>query len=274
MKRAIILAGAVLLAGCGGRTMELPARAPDLYQALEASKDAPELSRRISGMGFSRISVIPDPARVSRDGPGTGYRWPGQTADQFIMFWRVFTLAPKIQADGTREYALKRSPKGVPRTLALDEPPLLASLADEGDALARSGKWRAAGRAYEKSRRQAPTLPLLHARLGDCHTALGNFAQAFASYSRAIAIGGPNPDIFSSLGEMLEKSRHSREAEDAFEKSAGLDPDNPARWVRLARAQLRHGKPAPANKSLARALALDPACAEARKLESAMGKKR
>ena len=256
----------LLLAGCGGRTLELPANSPGLIQSIESSTDAAGLSRQLAQMGYSRISVT-----FSSTPAGQEYRWTPETSDRLIMFWRIFTREPRVFNNGTREYALKLTPQGEPRTIALDEPPLLAELASKGDALARSGKWREAGRAWEKARLLTPSLPLLHARLGDFHTATGEYAKAFADYSRAIAMRGAHPDIYTGLGIMFEKSRRPRDAEDALEKSAGLDPDSPARWVRLARSQFLHGKKAPALKSLTRALALAPGNPEALKLKSVIG---
>jgi len=264
--RAVFLVCALVLTGCGRRTLDLPASAPLLQKEIVESRDAAELSRRLSGMGITRIRVGSESAPESR--------WTPETGDRLVMFWRIYTGHPVTRADGSREYALIKSPQGSPRVLALDEPPLLQTLAVPGDALARSGKWREAGRAWETARRQCPSLPVLHARLGDCHTATGNYAKAFSSYSRAISMGGPNPEIFSRMGEMFEKSRRPRDAEEAFEKSAGLDPDNPARWTRLARAQASHGKRAPAVISLDRALALDPRNAPALELKSTLGRKR
>jgi tetratricopeptide (TPR) repeat protein len=264
MRRAMV-AATLLLAGCGGRTMELPARAPELLGAIGSSSDAAGLSAQVSRLGYSRISVAP--------GATADYRWTPQAGDRLIMFWRIFTEYPETGADGTRVYRLRKRAHGAPRTLGLDEPPLLAGLAGAGDALARKGKWGEAARAYEKSRRLVPSFPLLHARLGDCSARQGKYREAFESYSRALAMGGPNPDIYALLGGMLEKWGKTDLAIDAMEKSAGLDPDAPARWTALAQMQFQHGKKAPAMKSVDRALALAPADAEALRLKSATGGK-
>lgn len=268
-----IMALALALAGCGNRTLDLPARAPELFSAVEASQDAPDLSRKILRMGYFRVSTAPETGPVRPAPPEREYRWTPQTSDRLIMFWRIYTEPPAVSANGTRVYRIRTKPRSAPRTLSLDEPPLLAELAKPGDALAARGKWREAGRAWESARRQAPTLPLLHARLGDCHTALGEYLPAFVSYSKAVAMGGPHPDIFSAMGEMFGKFGKPRDAEDSFEKSAGLDPDNPGRWARLARSQFRHGKTVPALASANRALAMDPGNTEALALKALMEQK-
>ena len=263
--RPIALILAALLAGCAGRPLDLPACTPELIRIIGEAKDAPDISRRLHSKGYTRILVSGN--------SGDEIRWTPATSDRFIMFWRHFTAAPQTLKSGAIEYAIKKAAHGVPRPLALNEPPLLTGLADAGDALFRRGNYRGAARAYENSRQQAPSLPLLHARLGDCHTRLGNYSAAYPAYSRALAMGGPSPDIFSAMGEMHEKFRRPFDAEDAFEKSAGLDPDNPARWVRLARSRLRNGRKTPAMKAIDQALAIDPTNSTALQLKSAAGKK-
>jgi Flp pilus assembly protein TadD len=73
-----------------------------------------------------------------------------------------------------------------------------------------------------------------------------------------LALAGPADAACPALPEAYSSAGDQPRALDAFERCASLAPDGPGRWIDLAGAYARSGRPQDAEAAAAKARALDP----------------
>jgi tetratricopeptide (TPR) repeat protein len=96
-----------------------------------------------------------------------------------------------------------------------------------GDALARSGDWTGALRAYDRGLRRQPDHTLTLNARGTVLAAHGEFDQAVLDLTRAASMTPVLGDAAASLGATyLAKGSGARGAFDAFTRALDNDPDN------------------------------------------------
>ena len=89
------------------------------------------------------------------------------------------------------------------------------------------------------------------------------FAEAEAAYRRALELQPDRAEAVSDLGHLLLEQKRAEEALSWQEKAIALQPDNATFHYRLAAAQFYRGDPHASEASCRRAIALNPAYAQA-----------
>ncbi len=247
------------------RTMHLPAQENILHDLINVSRDGNDIHRWMRDLGFVEIHSDP-PAASTRHADGDKVagtmKWTATMSGNYLSFWKLFVEPGHRDASGLRRYRIRTGPNR--RTLGLDEPPGLIELLSPGNALYKQGKVRQALRAYNEVRRTVPGLPALVVAMAKCHLRLKEFRIAERRYQQAISMAGPLPDLYDSLGRTYQGMKLPRPAAEAFERAAGFDADNAARWIKAARALERAGLNAAARAAIRRALVREPGNRRAR----------
>ncbi|MBA2124970.1 hypothetical protein DLM45_01850 [Hyphomicrobium methylovorum] len=91
--------------------------------------------------------------------------------------------------------------------------------------------------------------------------------DAIAACKRSLALQPKNSEAYAVLGNLLKNAENSAEATEAYLTALRLKPDQPVVLIRLSALMLQAGNVEAAMTYCRRALAADPANAEAKKLE-------
>lgn len=152
--------------------------------------------------------------------------------------------------------------------------------------------------------RLTPEFTAIHGNLGVAYRLAGDLDRAFDVYQQALELEARDPSVLNNLARLLSSMGREEEAQAAlkaaslreatpyllitrgdlearegdhrralkmYKKAKRADPDLADPWVAMAQAQLALGKERAAHRSLRKALKLEPAHAEARKLAERLG---
>ena len=147
------------------------------------------------------------------------------------------------------------------------EPALLLNL---GLALADAGDLVGAATAYRQAVTANTQQPIALVNLGIAVERGGDVAGAAAAFKQAIVIDPTSPLGYLNLGTSALRDDRSAESVGWFEQALRRDPGLAVGHFQLALALLKEGKLERAAASVRRSLALDPANAEAVKLDAAL----
>jgi len=131
-------------------------------------------------------------------------------------------------------------------------------------ALAALGRHAEAVLAYEAAIAHAPetTQAALHEACGHSLRALGRGAEASLAFERAVALAPHEPQrrlvALLHRGTLVEQEQGPAAALQLFEQAAQEFPDSADAWAVLGVVQQHLGSPEQAERSLAKALTLDP----------------
>jgi predicted O-linked N-acetylglucosamine transferase (SPINDLY family) len=136
-----------------------------------------------------------------------------------------------------------------------------------GIAYQARGDLAAAETAWRHSVESNPFYLKPWANLGVLLEKQGRVAEARACYERGLSHAGPDSrdaaQLLNNVGNLLDDAGEVSAAIQAFERAAGLAPDDPRMLVNLGTALLGVGALDAARAQLAKARALDPALLEA-----------
>jgi tetratricopeptide (TPR) repeat protein len=124
-----------------------------------------------------------------------------------------------------------------------------------------------------------PGFSLAYTGLGDVHVDRGQYRQAEQAFQKALALKPRQdyPDTYIGLGEMYLNTKKFQEARKSFALAGDRDPFDADAYLGQARALLRLGRPADAEKCMEKCLALIPLHLEGGtllvELQLGMGKK-
>lgn len=129
-----------------------------------------------------------------------------------------------------------------------------------GNACLLVGKTKRAIEVFEMLTEMEPDASVHFCSLGKALIAAGRLREGMNAYERAVLV---DPDdahtFFDRLGHVLNRFGHVSEAEEAVNRSIGIDSGNPATHCSLGDILIRQGKVREGTASYERAIGLDPA---------------
>ena len=147
------------------------------------------------------------------------------------------------------------------------DPALAEPYAGMGDALFRLKRYEEAVGHMERALSMQPGSPMarsLHYLAGVASEELGRPEAAAEHYERALATDPRYPEALNRLAALRFGQQRYEEALDLYRALAGIDPDNANVHADMGAALYQAGRADEALRSFNRALALDPAHAQAR----------
>jgi ribosomal protein S12 methylthiotransferase accessory factor len=101
-------------------------------------------------------------------------------------------------------------------------------------------------------------IPSIYVHLGSCQKDLGNFQEAAAAFTQAVALSPDLKEAHHLLGFCCFKLEDYQQAVECFEKAIELDPGSAMDYANLGINLQRLGHPKEAAYVLKQALELDP----------------
>lgn len=177
-------------------------------------------------------------------------------------------------------------------------------LNNKGVEAIRNGDYDTAIELLTRARHLTPEFTAVHGNLGVAYRMSGDVDQALNVYRQALEYEARDPSVLNNLARLLsslgrEDEAHAalqaanlrdatpfllitrgdleaqagnpREALKLYKKARRADPDLADPWVAMARVQLSLGETRAAQRSVRRAVKVDPAHAEARELAERLG---
>jgi tetratricopeptide (TPR) repeat protein len=133
-----------------------------------------------------------------------------------------------------------------------------------GLAFARKQMWKEAERELSETTRLAPNDTMAWIALGHARTAANEPDEAATAFSAALALDPLNEEAATGLSAVLAGAGRLEEAEAALAKAMQENAKSPALWNNLGVLRTRLGRYGGAVEAFDRALALDPAFADAK----------
>ncbi len=104
------------------------------------------------------------------------------------------------------------------------EPVQAAETVAEAERLIDSGRYTDAETMLRDIIRKSPKNARAHQLLGDAYKRQSRFEEALAEYGRALELGGPNAELYKSIGTVNKWSGNRTAAEEAYKKALELKP--------------------------------------------------
>ncbi|RBP17589.1 tetratricopeptide repeat protein [Roseiarcus fermentans] len=136
-------------------------------------------------------------------------------------------------------------------------PDPVATWAEVGDALERSGQRELAARAFAMALRAQPTVKLL-LRFGSALHALGRRGEAAGAYRKALELDPASAEAWFKLGLAFQDGRRPDRAAEAYRSALALRPDLAEAETNLGVVLQEQGELAAAKQAYGRAIALMP----------------
>ena len=136
-----------------------------------------------------------------------------------------------------------------------------------GSALAKAGRFAEASASFQRALKLRPEAPAYGAKvnvaLGNAHQAAGNVADAIGAYQEAARLQPGYAKVYANMGAALRLAGKHRAAAEALAKATSLSPTTARYWASQGALFSALGRSADATASFDRALELDPDNAQA-----------
>jgi tetratricopeptide (TPR) repeat protein len=136
-------------------------------------------------------------------------------------------------------------------------------LSFRGDVYASRGQYAEALASYRKALEVLPDDPAVLASLGVIYTDLGRYAEAVRHFRRSLALDSVQPLTLVSLAFALTESGDFEAGLAAYRRAIELNPWEPKTYLSLGNAYLKRGRLEDATEAYQRAVTLDESLAEA-----------
>jgi protein O-mannosyl-transferase len=133
-----------------------------------------------------------------------------------------------------------------------------------GSALVEAGATREGIAELETSVRMDESSPAAHSALGAGLQTAGRLDEAASQYERALALHGPDPDVFYNLARIQIERHDYKTAKQNLLHAVDINPDHVEAYTWLGAADLELGDFRETIAASQRALALDPKSIRAR----------
>jgi tetratricopeptide (TPR) repeat protein len=211
-----------------------------------------------SSLATSLPGIAP-PAAAQPDLPSLRQAVTASPQDAAALL-RLATAAFGAKQYGEAAFAFQRlldlSPEQRRQAAGISMPSERDLRLDRAVALAQSGDPDAARKLLQDTASRFPDDPLVALFLADRLIAAGKPKEALPLLKRAIDLGGPDADVYNTLGRAYYDDERDLDALAAFRKALELDDTRPPCWVNRALALRQLGRPDEAIDDLHQAIKL------------------